>query len=128
MEGPHRFFVIAILVLFSILHSGETLKCYNCHTRGSQTCKDKLTLLPNETVDCSESCAILKSDKTLPDGTSDIRRTCLTPDKCDEAMKQDTNLKCWTCDTDLCNTSASNAVSIITIIGSGLIALLLSMR
>ncbi|XP_011643788.1 uncharacterized protein LOC105431353 [Pogonomyrmex barbatus] len=127
MEGQHRFFVIAILVLFSILHSGETLKCYNCYTKGSQTCEDKLTLLPSETVDCSEShCAILKYNET--DGTLIIRRTCLAA-TCDEAMRQDKNLKeCWTCDTDLCNASASNVVSIITIIGSGLIALLLSMR
>ncbi|XP_011643787.1 uncharacterized protein LOC105431352 [Pogonomyrmex barbatus] len=120
MQGLHRLFVITILVVLLIIHSGDAIKCYKCTSETSKTCEKAPT--KNETEECYDP--VLKNNCITYEydvkNTTAIGRRCFIAGQCKSIFK-----KCiHECSTDLCNASTSNTVSIVTIIVSGLITLL----
>ncbi|XP_024893928.1 uncharacterized protein LOC112468810 [Temnothorax curvispinosus] len=121
MPGQNRFFVFTIflVVVLSIFHLGEALKCYNCNSVISATCEKDPT--SEEVIPCTDGACITFSINPL--GIKVFTRTCGFRDFCKHADPHQI-LDCKECNTDLCNASATNAVSTIIMITSGLITLL----
>ncbi|XP_071565104.1 UPAR/Ly6 domain-containing protein CG9338-like [Temnothorax nylanderi] len=124
MQRQDRFFVFTIflVVVLSIFHSGEALKCYNCNSLISATCEKEST--SQEVIPCPDGVCLTFSMNTI--GIKSFTRTCGFRDFCKhaEADPRVEILDCKECNTDLCNASATNAVSTIIMITSGLITLL----
>ncbi|XP_077276054.1 uncharacterized protein LOC143904929 [Temnothorax americanus] len=121
MQRQDRFFVFTIflVLVLSIFHSGEALKCHHCSTLISATCEKEPT--SEEVIPCLNGACVTYSINYL--GIKVFTRTCNFRDFCKHANPLEI-LDCKECNTDLCNASATNAVSTIIMITSGLITLL----
>ncbi|XP_036147451.1 uncharacterized protein LOC118647185 [Monomorium pharaonis] len=110
MQRQNLFAVTIILVvILSTLHSSKALKCYGSLLDGSY-----VSIL----CDVSMDRCVKFTNKIITD-----LRTCAIKDFCTSEEPIFKFSSCHECHDDLCNASAKNMVSIITIITSGLLAL-----
>ncbi|XP_036147450.1 uncharacterized protein LOC105830080 [Monomorium pharaonis] len=116
MQRQNLFAVtIFVVVIFSTLHSSKALTCYGSLPNASYT-----PILCEYPLDGS----CVKFTNKL---TTDLRG-CAIKDFCETQKSVYKFSSCYECHTDLCNASAKNMVSAITIITSGLLALFWSIQ
>ncbi|EZA57302.1 hypothetical protein X777_02553 [Ooceraea biroi] len=122
--GSRSFLIIALVVVFAFLHSGEALKCYQCDSQTDDSCKNKLETKHEETcsagVDLCFSCAV-----QLSDGKEIKQRSCfpsLSPSLGAQEDLKVKSMQCAACNTDLCNAASTNVLTL------GWLALLWAIR
>ncbi|XP_011691184.1 PREDICTED: uncharacterized protein LOC105452059 [Wasmannia auropunctata] len=123
MQGHFSVFIIFLVVALSILHSSEALRCHYQHCNAwTKSCTEEP---PVKEVECLPSQTMCVK-YTLKSYTG-IGRGCYWSGFC-ESIKIIGYETCNECDSNLCNASAQNAVSIIAMITSGLITLLWTIK
>ncbi|XP_024871788.1 uncharacterized protein LOC112454555 [Temnothorax curvispinosus] len=100
MPGQDRFFVFTIflVVVLSIFHSGEALKCYNCNSAISPTCEIDPT--SGEVVSCLDN-NVCVSYNIVCLGKKVIIRSCGYRDFC-KYTNPNVIQNCKECDTEQC--------------------------
>ncbi|CAL1689019.1 unnamed protein product [Lasius platythorax] len=122
MERQGFTAITILVIIFAIVHSGETRKCYDCNSRDSNTCAS--TPLNSETIECNTSnYNCVKCHYETLDGTMTVRRFCgLIFDPFASVV---TKIDCSTCTTDLCNNANAMSTNMVAV---GCLALFWAIR
>ncbi|KAL6437708.1 hypothetical protein ACFW04_004232 [Cataglyphis niger] len=121
------FIVITVLmIMFAILHSGETTKCYVCDSHLKETCESHPE--PSDVMDCGFKGVCLKCNYEIGKQSS-IQRTCFKFEQVgsvfDASNGMPDGFECTTCDMDLCNNANALSTGMVTL---GCLALFWTIR
>ncbi|KAM0735472.1 hypothetical protein ACS0PU_010620 [Formica fusca] len=121
MERQGFTVITVLIIIFAILHSGETKRCYSCNSVNSETCASNPSEF--ETTECNLFC--VKCDYEMLTGATGVQRNCgvLTVTSLELATKFD----CNSCDTNLCNNANALPTS-LGVVALGCLALFWTIR
>jgi len=117
--------LFTVLILFGLIHTGTSYKCYFCAGVSSQSANPEVT--PD--VPITHSCVDLQNTKNLTTthcprscvkavvittkGYTLVMRGCTEPPQC-----LDRNGKCYHCEGDLCNSAVGVGSSLFVIVSA----------
>ncbi|XP_050450637.1 uncharacterized protein LOC126851079 [Cataglyphis hispanica] len=118
--------IIVLMIIFAILHSGETTNCYVCDSLLSETCESNPKA--SNVMDCGVKGICLKCNYEIGKHNP-ILRSCFkfgqTTSLYDDSNGVPDKFECTTCVTDFCNNANALSTGIVTL---GCLALFWTIR